>query len=144
MRGLCRPQLNVSQAAIARVRPKHGWPSDVTHLVDKPRVPTLPMRCLCCSRKDACAFGSRFQPVHLAAMGKHARVLRALIDAGANPGALDEYGDTPLYVAARQLSPECVAVLVGGAHQSDSKTAAGRLCHLSTSLPSWHVQTTEE
>lgn len=61
-------------------------------------------------RKDACQFGSRYQPLHLAALGMHARVIKALVDAGADAEARDGSGCTALYMSARQLSPECVQV----------------------------------
>ncbi|KAJ9526576.1 hypothetical protein QJQ45_017666 [Haematococcus lacustris] len=63
-------------------------------------------------RADACEFGSRYRPLHLAAMGCHARTLQALLEGGADPAATDGSGCTALYVAARQLSPECVQVLL--------------------------------
>lgn len=63
-------------------------------------------------RKDACQFGSRYQPLHLAALGMHARVIKALVDAGADAEARDGSGCTALYMSARQLSPECVQVLL--------------------------------
>ncbi|KAL6765064.1 ankyrin repeat-containing domain protein [Haematococcus lacustris] len=63
-------------------------------------------------RADACEFGSRYRPLHLAAMGRHARTLQALLEGGADPAATDGSGCTALYVAARQLSPECVQVLL--------------------------------
>ena len=48
-------------------------------------------------------------------MGRHYKVLRVLLEAGAKPDSLDDYGSTPLYMASRQLSPECVQVRMGAA-----------------------------
>ncbi len=61
-------------------------------------------------RSDYCDFGAEYAPLHLAAMGRHARALQCLLEAGARPTALDRFESSPLYVAARQLSPECVQV----------------------------------
>lgn len=57
-----------------------------------------------------CEFGGQYTPVHLAVLGCHSRALRTLLEGSASAAALDQYGNTPLYCAARQLSPECVQV----------------------------------
>jgi hypothetical protein len=100
------------------------WPNPYSYTAHATYDHQYPFLLCGCSRQDGCTFGSVFKPVHLAAMGCHSRVLKALVEAGANPSALDEYGDTPLYIAARRLSPECVQVRPPGAQATHSPPAS--------------------
>ena len=58
---------------------------------------------------------SDFAPLHLACFSRHANqlpILRALLEAGANPNAADDNGDTPLFFVARHSNIRRVEALL--------------------------------
>ena len=49
-------------------------------------------------------------PLHNAILGKHVRIVKLLLESGANVKCLDETGDTPLHAAVRVDSETIVMV----------------------------------
>ena len=58
--------------------------------------------------------------MHHAALDGRAGCIRALLEAGVSPDAIDQYFSTPLHHAAGQGHPDCVALLLNaGADVND-------------------------
>jgi ankyrin repeat protein len=64
-------------------------------------------------------------PLHAAAQGRDAGVLRFLLDAGADVATTDKHGDTPLHVAVRGYASEGVEMLLEEPADVDAKNDRG-------------------
>ena len=64
-----------------------------------------------------------WRPMHHAALDGRADCIRALLEAGVSPDAIDQYFSTPLHHAAGQGHPDCVALLLNaGADVNDRRS----------------------
>ena len=64
-------------------------------------------------------------PLHLA-MWSNTNIVPALLDAGANPNALDRLGETPLHLAAHACRPEMISLLLKHGASVGLVNASGR------------------
>jgi ankyrin repeat protein len=63
---------------------------------------------------------NRFTPLHLAA---DAGIARQLLKAGANPDAIDAWGNTPMQMAALETQEPVVEAILESGHKMDLRTA---------------------
>ncbi|XP_051720217.1 B-cell lymphoma 3 protein homolog isoform X1 [Ctenopharyngodon idella] len=73
------------------------------------------------ARKDLDIFNNLWQtPLHLAVITKQPILVKALLDAGSDPGALDRNGQTALHLCCEHEHVDCLSVILGHYPQNPS------------------------
>lgn len=71
---------------------------------------------------------SGYTPLHIAAYSRHAGVVQMLLEAGADPNAVDKHGNGPLWTAVMQARGDnnIVELLLGAGADAGAKNIHGR------------------